>query len=252
MKSQHIAIITGGGTGIGRDLCHRLAKDGHQVLIVGRREALLQETAAPFPDTVQYCVADVAKDAGRRDVIKAMPDKAVVNFLVHHAATLEPVAQIADLEPEPCRQAVAVNLEAPLFMTNLLFPRLTQNSRVLYLSSLLSEQPMSGRSVYGATKAALESLCRSYNLEHQASGIGFACARPGVVDTETLRNEVAKIHPSQLNRLDEFLKETLGKQLLQPEYVGQFLHWLLTRCELQRYSSHTWDIRDANHHAEWQ
>ncbi|CAA0115202.1 putative oxidoreductase [BD1-7 clade bacterium] len=250
--TQPIAIITGGGTGMGRALAHKLASAGHQVWICGRRSEPLEETAKQYPDNIHTVATDISTEDGRRELMDSLPINCHIDALIHHAATLEPTGYIRDLQLTDWQQAFAINVEAPLFLTQLLLHKMTSGTRVVHFTSALAHSPMPGRACYGATKATLESICRSLNREHGDSGIGFACIKPGIVDTEALREQISKAYQSQAHRIDEFLQETLGKTLLQPEYVVKFVYWLLTGCDHRRFATETWDIRDEQHLHEWQ
>ncbi len=241
------AVVTGGGTGIGRALCAELARRGLHVLAVGRRAEPLRALASRYPQRIEPLVADVASPEGRAAVAAALGADAKVRFLVHNAATLEPIGPLHDLCPEALRAHLAVNLEGPLFLTQRLLPLLA-GGRVLHVSSGAAHHAYAGWGPYCMSKAALHMLYQVWREELSDHAIRIGSARPGVVDTPM--QALIRATPSErfagVARFERLHREG---RLRRPEEVAQFLAWLLLATDDAAFEAAEWDI--GAHEAQW-
>ncbi len=249
-RLQALAVVSGAGTGIGRALTHALAKLGINVLGIGRREHLLKETHAAFPDRIQILVADLATDAGRRAVVDQLPPDTEIGLLVHNAATLQPVAPLLEVDPTAWVDHMAINVHAPLFLTQLVVPHMSTGGRILHISSGAAHNPYRGWGAYCTSKAALHMIYQVLREELKERGINIGSARPGVVDTP-MQGEVRAASPEVFPDLQRFVDLKDEGRLQAPEQVAKFLTWLLLDVEDERFDTQEWDVRDAAHHDEW-
>ena len=113
-----VAIVTGGGTGIGRAVAERFVADGALVCVAGRRLELLEETSAALPaGSVRTCAADVTEQAGVTAVVEtALSFGRGLHVLVNNAGMDQPMAGVVDLDLELWNQVVKVNLTGPFLM----------------------------------------------------------------------------------------------------------------------------------------
>lgn len=239
-------VITGGGSGIGRALAQALAARGKQVLIIGRREKMLAETAS-FSPLISILCSDVSTKEGRLEISQKLQSVISLEGLIHNAGLIEPIAPLASLDELSWDKAFATNLNAPLRLTQLLLDKL-KHGRVLSIGTKAAYLPTPSWAAYCASKAALVMLIRCWQLE--SPNIAFSSVMPGIVDTEMqslIRHAVF---------MDEdkkgFFKQLKEKNaLLSPETVGLFLCWLLLDCEKEAFVAEEWDIYDKKHHAAW-
>lgn len=250
-RLQSQAVVSGAGTGIGRALTHALANLGINVLGVGRREHLLQETQAAYPERISILVADLATDEGRRAVIDARPKDTLFGIMVHNAATLQPVAPLLEIKPEDWLNHMAVNVHTPLFLTQLMVPHMVKGGRILHISSGAAHNPYRGWGAYCTAKAALHMIYQVLREEFEERNLSIGSARPGVVDTP-MQNEVRASSPAVFPDLQRFLDLKQDGQLQAPERVAKFLTWLLLDVDDDKYSLKEWDVRDAAHHDYWE
>lgn len=239
-------VITGGGSGIGRALAHALATRGNDVFIIGRREEPLAETAA-FSAHITYLCADVSTHEGREQVVKHVTKQQKMTGLIHNAGIIEPILPLTALDEKAWRQVMSTNLEAPLFLTQLLKEKLA-DSRVLHIGSAAAYFPVTGWSAYCVSKAGLSMLTRCWQLECREMAI--ASVMPGIIDThmQAQIREASCMDPEKRNFFKQLKREA---QLLSPATVALFLSWLLLDTDKARYVSQEWDIYDQTHHHEW-
>ena len=110
-----VAIVTGGGTGIGRAVAERFVSDGANVCITGRRIEVLEAAAAALPaGRVKTCAADVSNTADVDRVVQtALSFGQGLHVLVNNAGTDQPMAGVADLDPAVWNHVLSVNLTGP-------------------------------------------------------------------------------------------------------------------------------------------
>lgn len=239
-------LITGGGSGIGQALAHELAKQGKEVLIVGRRrEALLK--AADFSPLITTCCADITQERGRQEILSHLEAIPQIDGVIHNAGVVEPIMPIAQLSEQAWNETLATNLTAPLLLTQLLLNKLT-SGRVLHIGSGAAYFPVSGWAAYCVSKAGLSMLTRCWQLESHTTA--FASVMPGIIDTDMQ----AVIRHSQFmddEKQDFFKRLKQENRLIQAETVAIFLSWLLLVVKKTDYISKEWDIYDTGHHSSW-
>lgn len=178
-------VVTGGGTGIGRAVARAFAKQGDAVLVVGRTETKLAETADGH-DTIRTLVADITQpDAAREVVDTAVRLHGRIDVLVHNAATALTQA-LSDTTVENTWQQFATNVVAPIHLTRCALESLADTGGVVVnvsTAGALGLRTWPGNGVYGATKAALDFLTRTWAVELAPRGVRVVGVAPGVVDT---------------------------------------------------------------------
>lgn len=238
------SIVTGGGSGIGRSLAHELARRDRHVLIVGRHRDSLEETQKCYPDKIDICVSDIALPAERENITAFFSPQDRIEFLVHNAGVLEPVGPLSEIELDAWRYHQAVNVEAPLFLTQALLPRLS-GGRILHVSSGAAHRPISGWGAYCTSKAALHMLYRCLRNELKESDIHVGSARPGVVDTP-MQEHIRSTSRDRFPEVERYRALKEKNQLYPPEEVGRFLAWLLIETPAEVFSNDEWDIRETD------
>ena len=243
---ERVFVITGGGSGIGKALAHALAMRGRRVLIVGRSESSLIETAR-FSTLIDYLLADVSTTSGRQTILLHVNSVSSLDGLVHNAGIIDPIAPIAAIAEGDFRQAIATNVEAPLFLSQLLHEKLTAG-RILHIGSGAAYFPVAGWAAYCVSKAALSMLTRCWQLE--CKDMAVANVMPGIIDTH-MQAVIREATHMEKEKIDFFIQLKRNNQLLSPETVALFLSWLLLDIDKARYVSEEWDIYDQTHHEAW-
>lgn len=239
-------IITGGGSGIGASLAKALANRNQKVCIVGRRQALLEEVAQVNPN-ITICTANVATLQGRQTLIKKVAKETTLSGLIHNAGIINPIAPLLTLSEKDWSQFLDTNLNAPLFLTQALWPQL-QGSRVLHIGTGAAYFPIQNWGGYCVSKAALAMLTRCWQKESDT--VQIASVKPGIVDTP-MQELVRGASGMEQEKLDFFLQLKKENRLISSATVAAFLVWLLFDCPSNLYSTQEWDIYDTTHHALW-
>jgi NAD(P)-dependent dehydrogenase (short-subunit alcohol dehydrogenase family) len=186
-----VAIVTGGGRGIGRTLSEGLAAVGASVVVASRTEAACRETADAI-EAAGGAAHVVAADVGRSEDRVRLVEEAVARFgrldvLVNNAAILKPHVTTKVTEAE-LRELFAVNVEGPVFLSQLAFPHLsaTGHGSIVNLSALGAFQPMAGIGAYCAVKAAMVNWTSTMAKEWTGQGVRVNALVPGPVATDMI------------------------------------------------------------------
>jgi NAD(P)-dependent dehydrogenase (short-subunit alcohol dehydrogenase family) len=179
------ALVTGSTGGIGAATATLLAAEGYEVVISGRDEergnAVVKQITADGGNA-----RFVAADLHDLDSLRALAEAAgPVEVLVNNAGMF-PGAPLVSQDVESFDAAFALNVRAPYFLSAALVPGMIERGRgsIVNVSTMAARVGMPGLSAYGATKAALESLTRTWAAELGAHGIRVNAVAPGPTGTE--------------------------------------------------------------------
>jgi NAD(P)-dependent dehydrogenase (short-subunit alcohol dehydrogenase family) len=181
--TQEVVVITGGNSGIGLAAAQAFVKSGAKVVITGRNSAAVHEAAKNLGGGAVGLVADQANLADLdRLVANVKQQFGVVNTLFINAG----VASFAPVEAFSEQQFDAImdiNFKGAFFTLQKFLPLLASGSSVTLLSSVNAYTGMPTTSVYGASKAALNSLMRAAAIELAPRGIRVNAVCPGPIET---------------------------------------------------------------------
>ncbi len=180
---NQIALVTGGSTGIGAAVARQLAESGAHVVITGRDEETLRESASQHPN-IGYIVADVGQPSDSvRTVDEVKRRHGRLDILVNNAG-IAPVAPLGDASPAHAREVFDVNVLGLIETTRLALPLLLQSKgSIVNVASVLADQPFANLSVYSASKAAVVALTRAWAQELGADGVRVNAVSPGPIET---------------------------------------------------------------------
>ncbi|OFX23232.1 MAG: hypothetical protein A2V77_24105 [Anaeromyxobacter sp. RBG_16_69_14] len=186
MLESKVALVTGGSTGIGRAVALELAQAGAQVMVTGRHEHQLRETATQHSG-ITWVVADVARLTDAATTLEEVRCRHHrLDILVNNAG-IAPVAPISDATPEHVRQIFDVNVVGLIEVTRHALPLLREaRGTIVNVASVAADQPFANMSVYSASKAAVLALTRAWAQELAAQGVRVNVVSPGPIETPIL------------------------------------------------------------------
>ena len=213
-----VAIITGGGTGIGRGIALALAEQQSRVVVCGRRKGRLEETIQLIRETGAEALAvqaDVSEpgDVGR--VVQATLEKFDrIDILVNNAGVFEE-GETHEMTVDTWELVLHTNLDGPFLMTKAVLPamRAQHSGHILQISSESGIIYETGATAYGVSKHALNDFSEFVQQENQDFNIRVNTICPGMVVTEMVENSPGLDH----------------SKCLYPEDIADLAIWLLTR-----------------------
>ncbi len=186
---QKVAIITGGGTGIGRATAGLFCREGARVVITGRRGQPLDDTAKLIREQggeVRVFTADVADPDACDEVVKTTTDSfGPPTILVNNAGIFEARTRIHEMTAEAWSRMIAVNLTGPFLMTRAVIPSMLAagGGSIVNIGSILSEVAIPCAAAYNASKGGLLMLTRSTAMDYGPDQIRCNLVCPGMVRT---------------------------------------------------------------------
>ncbi|WP_225877137.1 SDR family NAD(P)-dependent oxidoreductase [Streptomyces resistomycificus] len=184
-SSSRGVIVTGGGTGIGRATARAFADRQDRVLVVGRSESTLTETAQGHPN-IHALPVDITEPGAAETIVgTALSAFGRIDVVVNNASIALP-APLEKTDTAAAGELLDVNLCAPISLTRCALDALTKTrGTVVNLSSAgsLGRRAWPNFSLYGASKVALDFLTRTWAVELAPRGIRVVSIAPGVIET---------------------------------------------------------------------
>lgn len=185
--SDRTAVVTGASSGIGAEIAKELARRGHGVTLVARREERLHELAATLSGVrVEVVPADLSMPEGRRHVAEEVAARGLVADMLVNNAGLSTQGPVHQSDPEREMGMVRLDVEAVVHLCSLLLPGMVERDRgaVLNVASTAAMQPLPGQAAYGASKAFVLSYTRALAAELRHTAVTATALCPGPVETE--------------------------------------------------------------------
>jgi len=187
--SGRVAVVTGGGSGIGRDTALLLAERGADVVVAGHRAEPLEEAAGEIRKRGVRALA-VPTDVRKPDSCKAMIEAAVAAFgridiLINNAGGAHGHIGIAKMDLAKWDRDVQLNLSAALYCAQAAYAHLKKTKgNIVNISSMAGVNGTQGVAAYSAAKAGLQMLTKVMSAEFGTAGIRVNCVAPGMTATE--------------------------------------------------------------------
>ena len=185
LKKNKVAWITGGGTGIGKELALILAKQEYDVIISGRRKKKLIETANIYKKRIHPISLNVNNPNQCLKVSKSIYKKFKdIDLLILNAAIYSP-GSITKISTAEAKKVVDINLLGAINVLSPVAKEMQKNKKghIVFVSSPAGYQGLPGGGFYGVTKSALTFLAETLNIEFHKSKIKVQVVNPGFVKT---------------------------------------------------------------------
>jgi NAD(P)-dependent dehydrogenase (short-subunit alcohol dehydrogenase family) len=184
------ALITGGTSGIGRAAANKLAKLGIHVLVVGRNVNRGEQTVAEIRAAggeADFISSDLHDASSAREVARRAVDlgDGHVDILINNAAAF-PFGPTHETTEELFDSVYSLNVKVPYFLVAELAPLMVKRGKgaIVNLSTMVADYGMSGMSLYGSTKAAINLLTKAWAAEYGPKGVRVNAVSPGPTRTE--------------------------------------------------------------------
>ena len=189
---DRVAVVTGAGRGIGREIAVTLAREGADLVLAARNEAALQETRTLVEGLGRKGLVAVT-DISRAESVERLAQRTLERFghvdvLVNNGGIGGPSAALWETDPADWESTFAVNVTGTFLCCRAFLPSMIErrSGAVVMIGSMTGKRPLWGRSPYAASKLALVGLTRTLALETGPYGIRVNLISPGAVEGERI------------------------------------------------------------------
>jgi len=187
-------IVTGGGSGMGRELVLNLLAKGAKVAAIDISENALQETAALAGDrnvNLSLFVTDITDRARVEGLLEKVISKlGAVDGIINNAGIIQPFIKVNDLSYEVIERVMNINFYGTLYLIKTFLPHLLTRpeAHIVDISSMGGFLPVPGQTIYGASKAAVKLLTEGLYSELSGTNVRVTVVFPGGVSTNIMSN----------------------------------------------------------------
>jgi NAD(P)-dependent dehydrogenase (short-subunit alcohol dehydrogenase family) len=185
-----VALVTGGGRGIGKAITKRLVAAGANVAIASRKLENLTATADEFAE-LPGKILPVECHVGRKDQLEALvatveKELGTIDILVNNSATNIGQGPSLEVTDEMLDKMIEVNIKAALRLVRLTVPKMIEkgNGSIINIASIAGLRPQPGGLLYSFTKAGLIMMTRTWAVEFGPKGVRVNAIAPGLIQTE--------------------------------------------------------------------
>ncbi len=205
--AEKVALVTGGGTGMGSAIAKVFLKEGARVAITGRRKEPLEETLSALDPGSKKAImiqGDVSqvKDASRM-VEKTVATFGKLNILVNNAGVVHKDGGVVESQEEGWDVTMDINVKGIYLMSKFALPELLKaEGNIINIASIFGVSGCPWSVAYGASKGAVVNLTRSMALDLASKNVRVNCICPGLIDTPMYQNVVKKFGgPKEVERI---------------------------------------------------
>ncbi len=192
-----IFVVTGAGSGMGRELTKQLVAQGAQVAMADLSEAGLKETESLVDaGKVSKHILNVTD----RESVEKLPEAVIaahgaVDGLINNAGIIQPFVDVKDLDYATIERIINVNLYGVIYMTKSFLPYLLERpeAHIANVSSMGGFIPFPGQTLYSASKAAVKIFTEGLYAELKNTRVGVTVIHPGAVNTNIMANSGAEM-----------------------------------------------------------
>jgi NAD(P)-dependent dehydrogenase (short-subunit alcohol dehydrogenase family) len=231
-----VAVVTGAGTGIGREISLRLAADGADVVLTGRSAGPMEAVAAEVRAVggrASVVRMDLREPASIEAAAKAVQEEfGRVDVLVNNSGVGGPSAPLWEIDPEEWEDTFRVNVTGTFLVCRAFLPGMVErrSGSVVVIGSMTGKRPLVNRTPYAASKTALIGLVRTLAFELGPHGIRVNLVSPGPVEGKRIQwvlEQQAKARGITFEQArDDFTSGSPLKRLVPPGDVADAVAYL--------------------------
>lgn len=226
---DQVALVTGGGRGIGRAIAERFASQGASVVVVARTAEQVLATVQAVQQQggcAEGVVTDLSQEAGCLHAVEQARKRfGPVDILVNNAGIFGPVKSVEEITAAEWDQVMAINLRAPFLLSRLVLPEMYRRhgGNILNIASVAAKTALTWNGAYATSKAGLLALTRSLAAEGAAFGVRANAICAGPVPETKLSQELGRGIAQRVggdpdDNLRRFLERFLQRQ---PQTVAE-------------------------------
>lgn len=230
LLEEKVALITGGGRGIGRAIAQVFAREGAHLVLAARDVVALQETRALIEE-YQRDVLVIPLDLRQEESVQAMAEQALAHFghvdiLVNNSGIAGPTKPLWEISSEEWHETLDIDLNGPYLCCRALLPSMLarRSGNILMIGSMTGKRPLFGRSPYAAAKLGLVGLVRTLAWEVGPYNIRVNLISPGPVEGERIGRVLQGMADAQNISIDEarrlFLRDSPLERMAPPADVA--------------------------------
>lgn len=191
--ADKVIVVTGAGSGLGRELALELLRRGARVAAADVNADTLAETASLATDADN--LATWALDITDHAAVDALPQQVIERFgqvdgVINNAGIIQPFVRLADLDYPDIDRVMGINFRGVLYMTKAFLPHLLERpeAHVVNVSSMGGFLPVPGQTIYGASKAAVKLMTEGLYAEMERTRVHVTVVIPGAINTNITTN----------------------------------------------------------------
>jgi 3-oxoacyl-[acyl-carrier protein] reductase len=198
LLKNKVAIVTGGGRGIGRAIAKKFAAEGACVVVSARSEGEIREVASEIRSMggkAEAVTVDVSREADCERIVEtARQSFGAIHILVNNAGVYGPVQPVEKISPSAWDEVIAVNLRGPFLLSRLVLPEMYKQGDgvILNITSIAAKAAFQLNSPYAASKAGLIGLTHTLAAEAARKGVRVNAISPGPVPETKMSQELGQ------------------------------------------------------------
>lgn len=225
-----VIVVTGAGSGIGRELALQLLKKGARVAAVDLSEKALLETvelAGNLKERLSTHVVNIADRAAVEKLPEAvMAAHGQVDGLINNAGIIQPFVRFADLPYSDIERMINVNFYGTIYMTKSFLPNFLKRpeAHVVNIASMGAFLPVPGQTLYGASKAATKLLTEGLYTELLHTNVRVTVVFPGAIATNIMSNSGVELKGRDENskKMKTILPQDAARQIISGMEADKF------------------------------
>lgn len=221
LLAGQVAIVTGGGRGIGRAIALRFAREDCAVCLAARTQAQVDSVAGELKREgrkASAIAADVSEESGCQAIVEAARKQfGRIDILVNNAGILGPVEAAEEVSAKEWDEVIAVNLRGPFLLSRLVLPEMYArgSGAIINVSSVAAKAAFQWNSPYAASKAGLVGFTRTLAAEGARKGVRVNAICPGPVPETEMSKTLGKALAARLDADPDALFKGFLERILQ-------------------------------------